>query len=91
MTHDPFCPQAQMYQDNAVAWWKECQCDLINTVRRDQIKLVKEIINYRILDYSECNRDGECSIKADAGKTYIEDIEYHFGGNNGHIGYSLHK
>jgi glutaredoxin len=87
MTHDALCPHKSFDPNALFQRYEECQCDLINTVRRDQIKLVKEIINYRILDYSECNRDDECNIKADAGKTYIEDIEYHYGENNGQIGF----
>jgi len=43
MTHDSFCPQAQMYQDNAVTWWGsecqedfDCRCELIMKVREDE-------------------------------------------------------
>jgi len=89
MNHDPLCPIYQ--KENGVCYATfydaECQCYLINSVRRHQVKLIKQIINFRISDYSECNRDDECSIKAGAGKTYIEDIEYHYGENNGQIGF----
>ena len=91
MTHDSLCPMHQ--KENGMCYASfydaECQCDLISAVRWDQIKLIKQIINYRMLDYSECSREDECNIKADAGKTYIEDIEYHYlyGENNGQIGF----
>ena len=85
--HDKFCE----YHGEGTFFTRPCSCEHIAKIRDDQTKKIKEIINYRILDYSECNKDDQCLAKADAGKTYIEDIEYHFGGNNGHIGYSLHK
>lgn len=87
MTHDPLCPHKPFDPNASFQRYEECQCELINAVRVNQIKLIKQIINYRMLDYSECNKDDECNIKADAGKTYIEDIEYHYGENNGQIGF----
>jgi hypothetical protein len=40
--HDPYCPQARMWRDDAVEWWEGCQtdfdcrCALIAVVREDQ-------------------------------------------------------
>jgi len=49
VTHDPFCPQAQMYQDNAVSWWDsecqedfDCRCDLIAKIRGDELRRPSE-------------------------------------------------
>jgi len=89
MLHDPFCPEYEKEHGMCYAAFTDtmCQCRFIKKNRDDQTEKIKEIINYRILDYSECNRDDECIIKADAGKTYLEDIEHHYGENNGQISF----